>query len=194
MLRNEGALISIGQSASNINDSIDLVVYTAAISPENPEFAEASARNIPMLTRAQLLGQLMLNYDIPIAISGTHGKTTTTSMISEILLYADEDPTLSIGGILKSISGNFRIGKGHYFVTEACEYTNSYLELFPKISLILNIEEDHLDFFKDINDIRDSFHRFAKRLPDDTSGSLIINGDIDNYEENAKSKNLIKNI
>lgn len=175
-LGNLGAKINYGQVASNITDDIDLMVYTAAISPDNPEFMECKNRNIPMLSRAELLGQLMKNYATPIAISGTHGKTTTTSMVSEILLGADKDPTLSIGGILKTIDGNLRIGRSDYFVTEACEYTNSYLSFFPKISIILNVEEDHLDFFKDINDIRDSFNRFAKLLPED--GYLIINGDI----------------
>jgi len=123
----------------------------------------------------------MQNYEVPVAISGTHGKTTTTSMISEILLEAGLDPTLSIGGILKEIGGNIRIGKSKYFVTEACEYTNSFLSFFPKIGIILNIEEDHLDFFKDIQDIRHSFHRFAALLPED--GTLIISGDIENYRE-----------
>ena len=128
-----------------------------------------------MLTRAELLGQLMTNYDIPIAVSGTHGKTTTTSMISHILLAGEMDPTISVGGILKAIGGNIRVGNSEIFVTEACEYTNSFLSFFPKISVILNIDEDHLDFFKDLEDIRNSFHRFAKLLPKD--GTLVINGD-----------------
>jgi UDP-N-acetylmuramate--alanine ligase len=123
----------------------------------------------------------MKNYKTPIAISGTHGKTTTTSMISEVLLAAGADPTLSIGGILKSIGGNIRVGKSDYFVTEACEYTNSFLSFFPHISIILNIEEDHLDFFKDINDIRNSFRKFADILPDD--GFLIINKGIDSLDK-----------
>ena len=173
-----GAVISYGQRAGNITDDIDLVVYTAAISADNPEYEEACNRGIPMMTRADLLGQIMKNYKLPIAISGTHGKTTTTSMISEVLLADNDDPTLSIGGILKSIGGNIRVGKSDYFVTEACEYTNSFLSFFPRISIILNIEEDHLDFFKDINDIRHSFHKFAQILPED--GYLIINGGIDN--------------
>lgn len=179
-----GAAITIGQRASNITDDIDLVVYTAAISPENPEYEEAAHRGIPMMTRADLLGQIMRNYKLPIAISGTHGKTTTTSMISEVLLADHDDPTLSIGGILKSIGGNIRVGKSDYFVTEACEYTNSFLSFFPKISIILNIEEDHLDFFKDIDDIRNSFRRFAALLPED--GYLIINGGIDRPDEITK--------
>jgi UDP-N-acetylmuramate--alanine ligase len=179
-----GAKINYPQMASNITDDIDLVVYTAAISKDNPEFVEAQQKNIPMITRAELLGQIMKNYDMPIAISGTHGKTTTTSMISEILLAANADPTLSIGGILKSIGGNIRVGQSEYFVTEACEYTNSFLSFFPKISIVLNIEEDHLDFFKDINDIRHSFRRFADILPSD--GFLIINKGIDKLDEFTK--------
>jgi UDP-N-acetylmuramate--alanine ligase len=186
-LASKGAKISYPQMASNITDDIDLVVYTAAISKDNPEYVAAVSKNVPMITRAELLGQIMKNYNTPIAISGTHGKTTTTSMISEILLAADADPTLSIGGILKSIGGNIRIGKSDYFVTEACEYTNSFLSFFPKISIILNIEEDHLDFFKDINDIRNSFRKFADILPKD--GFLIINKGIDNLDEFTKGLN-----
>ncbi len=180
-LKEKGAHIFIGQKAENITPDIDLVVYTSAIHPDNPEYIAMKKLQIPSLSRAQLLGQLMKNYKTPIAVSGTHGKTTTTSMISEILLQADTDPTLSIGGILKSIGGNIRIGKSGYFVTEACEYTNSFLSFFPKIGIILNIEEDHLDFFKDINDIRNSFRAFAGLLPED--GTLIINGEIKHYEE-----------
>ena len=175
-LASKGAVIYYGQRAENLSDSIDLVVYTSAIHPENPEYIAMQEMGIPSLTRAQLLGQMMKNYELPIAISGTHGKTTTTSMVSEILLEADADPTLSIGGILKAINGNIRIGHGSCFVTEACEYTNGFLSFFPKISIILNVEEDHLDFFKDIKDIRSSFHRFAALLPKD--GTLIINGEI----------------
>ncbi|MEG1847749.1 MAG: UDP-N-acetylmuramate--L-alanine ligase [Lachnospiraceae bacterium] len=180
-LVSKGASVAYGQHASNITDDIDLVVYTAAIRQDNPELQAVCAKGIPSLTRAELLGQIMRNYNTPIAISGTHGKTTTTSMLSDILLEAELDPTLSIGGILKSIHGNFRIGQSEYFVTEACEYTNSFLSFFPKISIILNIEEDHLDFFKDIQEIRNSFHQFAKLLPSD--GTLIINGDITSVEE-----------
>lgn len=183
-LEKEGAKIFYGQRASNIQDNLDLVVYTAAIHADNPEFAEVVRRSLPKLTRAELLGQIMKNYNTPIAISGTHGKTTTTSMVSQILLEADTDPTLSIGGILKTINGNFRIGQSELFVTEACEYTNSFLSFFPKIGIILNIEEDHLDFFKDIHDIRHSFHKFAELLPND--GALIINADIEHYEEITK--------
>lgn len=180
-LESEGARIAYGQKAENITPEIECVVYTAAINKANPELIEAVARKIPMLTRAELLGQLMKNYDTPIAVSGTHGKTTTTSMISHILLEGDLDPTISVGGILKAIGGNIRVGGSGTFITEACEYTNSFLHFFPKIGVILNIEEDHLDFFKDLEDIRHSFHQFAELLPDD--GTLVINGEITDHEE-----------
>lgn len=180
LLEEKGAHIFYGQKYENLTADIDLMVYTSAIHPDNPEFIASKDLNIPILTRAQLLGQMMKNYETPIAISGTHGKTTTTSMVSEILLEAGTDPTLSIGGILKTINGNIRVGHSGYFVTEACEYTNSFLSFYPKIGLILNVEEDHLDFFKDIEDIRHSFHLFAKLLPQD--GTLIINGSIPSIE------------
>ncbi len=180
-LENKGIKIFYGQRKDNITKDIDCAVFTSAIHPDNPEYIAIKELGIPSLTRAELLGQMMKNYQTPIAISGTHGKTTTTSMVSEILLGADLDPTLSIGGILKSIGGNIRVGNSGYFVTEACEYTNSFLSFFPKIGLILNIEEDHLDFFKDLNDIRNSFRKFAELLP--TDGHLIINGDIPDAAE-----------
>lgn len=177
----KGATIFYGQKASNIIDGIDVVVYTAAIHEDNEEFMEAKRRQLPCLSRAELLGQLMGNYQTPIAVSGTHGKTTTTSMLSHILLCGKTDPTISVGGILKAIGGNIRVGNSDVFVTEACEYTNSFLHFLPKISIILNIEEDHLDFFKDIQDIRNSFHEFARLLPAD--GTLVINGNIERTEE-----------
>ncbi len=180
-LEGMGISIQYGESASHIGNDIDCVVLTSAVQDSNVEFQAVKDKKIPYMLRADLLGQIMKNFGMPIAISGTHGKTTTTSMVSEILLNAETDPTLSIGGILKTIDGNMRIGSSDYFVTEACEYTNSFLSFFPKYSLILNIEEDHLDFFKDLADIRNSFRKFALLLPAD--GALIINGDIDNYEE-----------
>ena len=179
-LEKKGAQIYYGQRASNISDSTDVVVYTAAIHPDNPEFARAKELGIPMLTRAELLGQIMRNYDTPIAVAGTHGKTTTTSMLSHILLKGDCDPTISVGGILPAIGGNIRVGQSETFLTEACEYTNSFLSFFPKISIILNMDADHLDFFKDIDDIRRSFRRFAELLPAD--GTLIINADTPEYQ------------
>lgn len=184
-LEEKGAKIYIGQRASNITDDIDLVVYTAAIHDDNPEFACAKAKGLPMITRAELLGQIMKNYQLPIAVAGTHGKTTTTSMISHVLLEADADPTISVGGILPAIHGNIRVGNSETFITEACEYTNSFLSFFPKISIILNIDADHLDFFKDLEDIRHSFRLFTEKLPAD--GTLIINGDIPNVEEITKN-------
>ena len=183
-LEEEGAVIQIGQCAANITDDIDVVVYTAAIHPDNPEFAAAVEKKIPMLSRAELLGQLMRNYETAVAIAGTHGKTTTTSMISEIAIAAGADPTISVGGILPTIGGNIRIGQSQTFITEACEYTNSFLDFFPTKEIILNIREDHLDFFKDLYDIRHSFRRFEELLPED--GLLVINGDIENLDEMTK--------
>lgn len=171
-----GASIDYGQCASNIRDGIDVVVYTAAIHPDNPEYAAAVQKGLPMLTRAQLLGELMQNYEMPVAVSGTHGKTTTTSMLTHMMMEGELDPTISVGGILPSIGGNVRLGASGTFLTEACEYTNSFLELYPKISIILNIDADHLDFFKDLDDIRHSFRLFAEKLPSD--GTLIIQSDI----------------
>ena len=180
-LEAKGAKIFYGQKAENIIDGIHVVVYTAAVHPDNPEFAAAVEKGLPILTRAELLGQMMKNYQYAVGISGTHGKTTTTSMVTEILLAADADPTISVGGILNSIGGNIRVGGSELFVTEACEYTNSFLSFFPNREVILNIEADHLDFFKDIDDIRHSFRLFAQKLPKD--GLLVINSDIDRYEE-----------
>ncbi len=176
-----GAEIFYGQRASNIMDGVDAVVYTAAIHEDNPEYRAALQRRLPMLTRAQLLGQIMENYARSIAVSGTHGKTTTTSMITHILLEGCCDPTVSVGGILKSINGNTRVGESDVFLTEACEYTNSFLNFYPKYALILNIEEDHMDFFKDLADIRSSFHKFAGNVPNE--GAVIINGEIENWQE-----------
>ena len=180
-LAQKGMTIFYGQRASNIQPDTDLVVYTAAIHEDNPEFAQAKSAGIPMLSRADLLGQIMKNYRTSIAVAGTHGKTTTTSMISQILMDADADPTITVGGIMPSIHSNLRIGSSQTFVTEACEYTNSFLSFFPTTAVILNIEADHLDFFKDLEDIRHSFHRFAA-LPGQ-EGLVIINADIENYEE-----------
>ncbi len=180
-LEQKGITVFYGQCFEHITPDIDCVIFTSAISKDNPEYQATMAMKLPFLTRAQLLGQLMQNYETSVAVSGTHGKTTTTSMISEILLRADTDPTLSIGGILKSIGGNIRVGGSRYFVTEACEYTNSFLSFFPTMGIILNIEEDHLDFFKDLEDIRHSFRKFAQLLPPD--GALIINGAIPDYSK-----------
>lgn len=188
-LSKEGCHISYPQSADNISEDINLVVYTAAIKSSNPELAKAYELGIPTITRAELLGQIMKNFEVAVNVAGTHGKTTTTSMVTEILLAADADPTISLGGMLDSIGGNVRLGHSDIFVTEACEYTNSFLSFFPTINIILNVQEDHLDFFKDIDDIRNSFRLFTEKLPD--NGTLIINSDIDHYEyfyQNSKYK------
>lgn len=180
-LEHMGVQVFYGQKASNLTDAIDLVVYTAAIREDNPEYSAAKEMGLPMLSRAELLGQIMDNYADSIAVSGTHGKTTTTSMISQVLLQAKCDPTITVGGILKAIDGNLRVGDSEVFITEACEYTNSFLNFRPKYSIILNIEAEHLDFFKDIQDIRNSFHLFAKNTRKD--GTIILNGDIENCME-----------
>ncbi|MBQ7933988.1 MAG: UDP-N-acetylmuramate--L-alanine ligase [Lachnospiraceae bacterium] len=175
-LTSQGITVLYGHRRSNITADLDVMVYTSAIHPDNPEYQAAVELQIPILSRAQLLGQIMKSYPTSIAVSGTHGKTSTTSMISDILMHAQADPTLLVGGILSSIGGNLRIGHSEYFVTEACEYTNSFLSFFPTVGLILNIEEDHLDFFKDLDDIRHSFREFAALIP--AHGCLIINYDI----------------
>ena len=186
-LESKGIQIFYGQKAANIIPGIDLVVYTAAIREDNEEWIAAKEKQLPMLTRAELLGQIMDNYERSIAVSGTHGKTTTTSMISHILLAADTDPTITVGGIIPILDGNLRVGSSETFITEACEYTNSFLNFRPKYSIILNIEADHLDYFKDLNHIRDSFRKFAALLPQE--GILLINSDIDNYGDITEGLN-----
>lgn len=175
-----GIPIFYGHNATNIADDVDLVIYTAAIHEDNPEIQTAKAKGIELMTRSVFLGLLMHHFEYPICISGTHGKTTTTSMLSHALLAANLDPTISVGGILKAIHGNIRIGHSKYFITEACEYCDSFLDFFPRVGVILNIEEDHLDYFKDIQQIRDSFQKFSKKIPQD--GFLAVNGEIDNLE------------
>ena len=176
-----GIQVYIGQRRENLSSPVDYVVYTAAIHPDNPEFLEAKRLGIPMLSRAELLGQLMRCYRESIAVSGTHGKTTTTSMLSHILLAAEKDPTISLGGNLDAIGGNIRVGGNETFLLEACEYTNSFLSFFPTLEIILNIEADHLDFFKDLDDIRRSFRRFVQRMPE--NGTLVIDNRIWDYRE-----------
>ncbi len=180
-LESLGIQVVYGQREENITKDIDLIVYTAAVKKTNPEYQEAERLGLPLLERAAMVGQVMKNYSSAIAIAGTHGKTTTTSIASHIFLEAELDPTISVGGILQAIGGNIRIGHSEHFITEACEYTNSFLKFFPTVGMILNIEEDHMDFFKDIDDIRHSFRAFAERIP--AHGTLIINADIDNYSE-----------
>ncbi|MGN1059347.1 MAG: UDP-N-acetylmuramate--L-alanine ligase [Clostridia bacterium] len=179
-LRDQGIPVHIGHRAENIFE-VSAVVYTAAIHEDNPELAFARTLPVPVVERAVLLGEIMKRFDNPIAVSGTHGKTTTTSMLSQVLLAADYDPTILVGGILPSIGSNMRVGGHGYLVAEACEYCGSFLKFYPKISLILNVEEDHLDYFKDIHEIIDCFHAFAERTPAD--GALIVNADDPNAME-----------
>lgn len=180
-LESLGIPVAYQQCAANIAGFSGLVVYTAAVKEDNPELQEALRAKIPVMDRAELLGQIMLQYKNAVAVSGTHGKTTTTSMLSLMMLQGGLDPTISVGGILDAIHGNMRIGHSGNFITEACEYTNSFLKFHPTSEIILNIEAEHLDFFRDLEDIRHSFRQFAKKLPKD--GNLVINAEIPNYQE-----------
>ncbi|GHU61255.1 UDP-N-acetylmuramate--L-alanine ligase [Clostridia bacterium] len=161
-----GAKVFLGHRAKNIGQA-DLVVYSAAVPMENPELKAARDKGVPIVTRAQLLGELMEDTDNSIAVAGAHGKTTCTSMISLILKDAGKDPTILVGGNLTEIDGNVSVGKRDYFITEACEYMDSFLSLKPKYAVILNIDSDHLDYFKDIDHIVRSFDRFANSVSDD---------------------------
>ncbi len=178
-LKDIGITVYYGQKAENITEDIELVVYTAAIGDDNPELFCAREKGIPSMPRAELLGQIMDQYPDSVAVAGTHGKTTTTSMVSQILLAAKADPTITVGGILNALGGNLRVGHSGTFLSEACEYTNSFLHFYPKYSIILNVEAEHLDFFKDIQDIRHSFRKFAENTKE--NGAVIINGDIEDY-------------
>ncbi len=163
-LKDLGATIFLEHSAENLGDT-DLLVYSAAVSMENPELDRAIKLKIPMITRAEALGAIMADYQISVAVSGTHGKTTTTSMISLILEKALLSPTILVGGILSELKGNVKVGNSEYFVTEACEYMDSFLSLRPRVEVILNIDSDHLDYFKDIDHIASSFNIFANLVP-----------------------------
>lgn len=169
-LAEKGIKIYIGHARENVEDA-ELIVYSAAIAEENPEIIRAREKNIPLASRAEVLGVLMDDFENSIAISGTHGKTTTTSMVSLILEHAKLEPTILVGGNLAEIGGNVKVGHSKYFVTEACEYRDSFLQLRPRIEVILNIDSDHLDYFKDIDHIVDSFDRFTKLIPE---GGKII--------------------
>lgn len=157
-----GAVVYEGHDAKNV-EGAELCVHTAAVHDDNPEMKAARERGIRLIDRAEFLGAIMKNYTHAVGVSGTHGKTTTTSMLAHALINAELDPTISVGGELDIINGNIRTGGSDYFVTEACEYTNSFLKFYPTIALITNIEEDHLDFFTGgISQIRESFRRFAE--------------------------------
>ena len=174
MLEDQGIAVHIGHSAENVRGA-DLVIYSAAISAENPERAEAARLGIPQMERATLLGQLMEGYAHAINVCGTHGKTTTTSMIAEALLDAGLDPTVHIGGQLDYIGGSTRVGSHETFVVEACEFNASFLQFHPTVAVVTNIEEDHLDFYKDLDDICHAFDRFFALLPE--KGVCVGNGD-----------------
>lgn len=177
LLERDGATIFIGHNEDNISNP-DLVVYTAAISSDNPELCRAKKLGIETVERADYLGELMKSYKAPISISGTHGKTTTTSMLSSVLLNAGEDPTILVGGELSMIGGNYHIGDYEYLVFEGCEYVDSFLKFNPFAALILNIEEDHLDYFSGIEQIKASFNKFMKRIP--KNGFVVVNSDDEN--------------
>ena len=176
-LENEGAVIYEGHDKRNVTGA-DLVVHTAAVKSDNPEMRAAADLGIRIIDRAEFLGAVMKNYNHAVGVAGTHGKTTTTSMLAHALIHADTDPTISVGGVLDLIGGNIRCGKSDLFVTEACEYTNSFLKFFPTVALITNIEEDHLDFFTGIEMIRDSFRRFAELTRG--IGTVVAYGEDDN--------------
>ena len=173
-LRSLGIPVAIGHNADNLGDC-DFVVRTAAVHDSNPEIAGAVARGIPVYERAQAWGALMQHYPNALCVSGTHGKTTTTSMCTHIFMAAQADPTVMIGGTLPLLHSGYRVGHGDTIILESCEYCNSFLSFYPTVAVILNVEEDHLDFFKDLNDIEHSFHRFAELVP--PSGHVIVNAD-----------------
>ena len=181
ILIDNGIKVNFKQVSENIKKDFDVVIYTAAIHDDNKEYVEAKKLGLNLMSRAEYLGYIMKDYKLRINVSGTHGKTTTTSMVSNVLMRNQNNPTVLLGGMFKGINGNVRIGSKDVIVCEACEYKNSFLEFFPNAMIITNIEEDHLDFFKDINDIRNSFKKFIDKMPDD--GILVINKSIDNIDE-----------
>jgi UDP-N-acetylmuramate--alanine ligase len=176
-LRSLGIPVRIGHAATNLDADTEFVVRTAAVHDENPEIAEAHRRGIPVFERAEAWGAIMQDYRNALCIAGTHGKTTTTSMCTHILMAADRDPTVMIGGTLTLLSSEgYRVGKGDTIVLESCEYYNSFLYFYPSIAVITNIEADHLDFFKNLKAIQTSFREFAAHVPQDT-GTVIANAD-----------------
>lgn len=182
-LQKDGAKIYIGHKKENITNNIDLLVYTSAIRDDNEELIRAKELGIKIQGRAEFLGNIMREHNHSIAVSGTHGKTTTTGMLSSILVNSTLDPTIFLGGELNAIGGNIKIGNRDLLLTEACEYKRNFLNFNPTISIILNIDEDHLDYYKDINDINNAFIEFANKLP--SEGLLIVND---------KNKHLFNNI
>lgn len=182
-LRAQGIPVAVGHSAENLKDCA-LVIRTAAIHDDNPEIAGAIARGIPVYERAQAWGAIMQHYQNAVCISGTHGKTTTTSMTTHIFMAAQADPTVMIGGTLPLLHSGYRVGRGDTIILESCEYCNSFLNFFPTVAVILNVEADHLDFFKDLADIEHSFHAFADLVPQ--RGYIISNADDPGAREAVK--------
>ena len=160
-LEEKGIHVAIGHRAENILGA-DCVIRTAAVHNDNPEIAAARSAGIPVFERAQAWGEIMKSYKNAICISGTHGKTTTTSMMTHILMEAKMDPTVMIGGYLPLLHAGHRVGHGDTIVLESCEYCDSFLNFFPTLAVVLNVEADHLDYFKDLADIQKSFHKFAE--------------------------------
>ena len=176
-LRSLGIPIHIGHRAENLGGA-ELVIRTAAAHDDNPEVAAAHAAGVPVFERAQAWGAIMRGYKHALCISGTHGKTTTTSMCTHIIMAAQMDPTVMIGGTLPLLGSGYRVGHGDTIILESCEYCNSFLSFFPTVAVILNIEADHLDFFKDLDDVERSFRRFADLVPE--GGRIIANRDDEN--------------
>ena len=185
-----GISVTIGHDASKIN-GCDLVIYSAAVKQDDPELVRAKDLEIPTLERKDILGEITKAFRNTICVSGTHGKTTTTSMVSMCFLESQYDPTIQVGADLKAINGNNRVGKSDYFILEACEYSESFLSFFPKAEIILNIDNDHLDYYKDIDHIKETFIKYIKLLPDD--GILVYNADDEHcshFSRYTKAKSL----
>ena len=164
-LRSLGINVVIGHLPESVTGA-DCVIRTAAVHDDNPEIAAALAAGIPVFERAQAWGAIMSHYKNALCVSGTHGKTTTTSMCTHIFLAAQRDPSVMIGGVLPALGAGHRVGKGDTIILESCEYCNSFLSFFPTVAVILNVDADHLDFFKDLEDVKCSFRRFAQLVPD----------------------------
>ena len=177
-LRAHGIHVHVGHDAANITDDIEFVVRTAAVHDDNPEIIRAHELGIPVFERTQAWGAISKGYSNALCISGTHGKTTTTSMCTHILMAAEKDPTVMIGGTLPLLKAGHRVGAGDTIIMESCEYYNSFLSFFPTVAVILNIEEDHLDFFSGIEEIKQSFREFASHVPED--GYVVVNHDDEN--------------
>ena len=182
-LESEGAEVYIGHKRENLQN-VNLVVYTAAIPSDNLEILEAKEKDIELMDRAEFLGYIMKGHKYNVAVAGTHGKTTSTSMLSHVILKADLDPTILVGGELDVIDGNFKIGDSEYFITEACEYKESFLRFFPYVGIILNIDADHLDYYRDLDHIKESFIKFINIIPND--GYLIACGEDKNVQDVIK--------